>query len=180
MKLLPLPHSLIQTGLLPIWAVSFDPGLTTGVAAFDESGKPIWWGEIKETDGLKKTDLRTTIDCIWKIDPKPRLVICEDFIVEPPRYKNNGYSHKLSGSRVIASEVIGIIRSWCVTNKITLVMSLRTNLYIGLKMAGLQMPSNHNNTHVPSAIAHGTWYLATIGKGTAPDGFKLINPKSGA
>lgn len=146
------PHAI---NLFPIRILAIDPGLTTGYAAFNDEGYPFATGEIREPGGLKDANLRTHIDWFRKLKNKPGTIVCEQFRIRP--------GNETTGKRVIASEVIGVVRTWAVLNEIELVMSEPANLNTGCKLAGIVMPKQHSKTHVPSAIAHGTLYAVEKG-----------------
>ncbi len=147
-------HSTVPD-LFKCKVLAFDPGLTIGWAAFAYNGYPFATGEIKNSGGMNEYTLKETVVFLAELTNMPEIMVCEDFIVAP--------TNKLYGQRVIASEVIGVIRTFSVLKRIPLVMSPSKNLPRGLKRAGITMPQNHAKTHVPSAIAHGTFYVTESG-----------------
>lgn len=156
--------------------IAFDPGLKTGWAAFNAQGYPFATGVINDMHGIKNANLYNLINFMASLkgNKKPKKIICEDFIVEQ--------SNKLFGQRVIASEAIGVIRTYCKLSDVPIIMSPRTNLPQGCKRAGIPYPfkGSHDKTHVPSAIAHGTYYAFYTAKIRsvipAGSGLTLIDP----
>jgi len=165
--------------LFPMRILAIDPGLNTGWAAFNDKGFYFATGMIKEPGGLKGADLSHHINFFRTLKNKPQTIVCEQFRIRPGGETN--------GQRIIASEVIGVVRTFAVLNKIELVMSESKNLEPGCTFAGIDYKwfvrtskTNHIKTNVPSAIAHGTFYAVENGiRTTSPvAGFKLIDPKS--
>lgn len=156
--------------------IAFDPGLWNAWAAFNAEGYPFATGVIRDTHGIKNANLHNLIDFLASLkgNKKPKKIICEDFILEQ--------SNKIFGQRVIASEAIGVIRTYCKLAGIPIIMSPRTNLRQGCERAGIKYPfeGSHDKSHVPSAIAHGTYYAIYTAKirSVLPAGsdLKLIDP----
>lgn len=161
--------SLPAINLFPIRILAIDPGLTTGFAAFNDKGYPFATGTINEPGGLKEANLRTHVTWFKKLKNRPQTIVLEQFRVRPGGETN--------GQRVIASEVIGVVRTWAILNSIELVMSEPANLKDVCLLAGIVMPKQHSKTHVPSAIAHGTFYAVNAGiRTTVAGGLKVLRP----
>lgn len=154
--------SLRPIDLYPIRILAIDPGLTTGWAAFNKEGFPFATGMIKEPGGIKNANLKTHVDWFKRLKNKPQTIVLEQFRVRPGGETN--------GQRVIASEVIGVVRTWAILNDVGLVMSEPSNLSDGCKLAGIIMPKDHAKSHVPSALAHGTYYAVDAGIRTVVSG----------
>jgi hypothetical protein len=122
--------------------IAFDPGKTTGWATFNADGYLTLFGEIVGEDKLT--------DFLEELDFTPSVIIYEDYIINP--------HVRQGGKRPVASEAIGIIKSFARRKQIELVNQRNTVLDIGLKWAGLKRPKGHLPDKY-SAIAHGTYYL---------------------
>lgn len=123
--------------------LAVDPGETTGWALFSPDGSLEGMGQIKGLDAFYR----------WLADECPSVdyVICEDFIVNPRK--------KFGGSRMIASQVIGVVRAHCLQNSIRLVLQANRYLKIGYAYAAARQPTTHADSHQWDAFAHGVYYL---------------------
>lgn len=128
--------------------LAFDPGLTVGWAAFDESGKECAWGQ-------------TPWDNVGKIldtfGGNLIAVICEDYVINPH------VSH--GGSKVETVRVIGMMQEYCRANNVPLVLQPPRIKKIGYAWAGrAPLPkSQHAQSHQFDALAHGVYYLQKNG-----------------
>lgn len=131
--------------------LAIDPGeKKTGWARFGEDGETTGFGTI---DGIDEF-----LD--WLDDqPKPRVVIMEDYRVSPT------ISHAFSKVRTI--EVIGGVKRYCRKNNITLVEQRNLVLPIGLRYLGMyevyykgRKKVKHVDDEI-SALAHGEYYLVS-------------------
>lgn len=133
------------------FVVAFDPGDTTGIAWFNDERQlagfdqipydevPQWW---QSTMADKDLDA----------------VVIEDFVLFSKRAKQQ------SGSRMKASQVIGMLKALAALKNAKVIMQPSSILPIGLKQAGLKMPHNHSETHKYAAYVHGFFYLHSIGE----------------
>lgn len=127
--------------------IGIDPGDTTGVAIVDKEGK------IHDTDQVAKEDIEAylmAIPLVYNV----KLVVVEEYIV----YGHKAQGHR--GSKLTASQVIGIVKMWAFYNKIPVVMQMASILPIAEKWSGKSMKGTaHSSTHWLSAYLHIFYYL---------------------
>jgi hypothetical protein len=133
--------------------IAFDPGKVTGWATFDDNGDVRHMGQatIEELIGFVE-------DLVIAKDTHPiKVVIYEDFII---------FKHKakyLTGSRVEASQAIGIIKGLAQRVGAELIMQGSDIKPIAQKWTQIRPPSDHSQSHKIDAFNHGAYYLINKG-----------------
>lgn len=140
-------HDRGNTGYL-----AFDPGVSTGYAEYNDNGEITRLGILRSLEELEEY-LATT-------ELRPRVVICEDYIIHSPRQLA---AHK--GSKVQTTRAIGMVRMMCRVWGSKFVLQSPRILSIGFTWAKVRRPrdSAHRDTHDQFAHAHGTYYLVKNG-----------------
>lgn len=123
--------------------LSLDPGLTTGWCMFSDNGVIDELGQVVGVDEF----------ILWleTLDPKPSLIICEDFVLNP--------NIPQGGSQMEAPQVIGAVKSYASKTGIVCVIQAPRLKKIGYAWAGTRPPSKKADTHRMDAYAHGVYYL---------------------
>lgn len=129
--------------------LAIDPGDTTGWAHFDENGKLVAYGQVKEAEFNKWLLKELT-------DNELTAVITEDYI-------NHGWQQQKRWSKNKTSKKIGGIEALCSAYSVPVHLQRNTCKPIGYKWAGLSAPSNHSISHQFDAVAHGTYWLTQNG-----------------
>lgn len=143
----------------PKLLLGVDPGKTTGWALF-ENGLPVTWGQAK---GVEAFDIE--LDDIVQAYGPPNIVIVEDFALF------RGKALQQSGSKMEASQVIGVMASFARRHKAELVKQPSNILPIAQKWSKMNMPSNHSTSHWVSAYNH-AWYYLVRNEMVLPVGIK--------
>lgn len=130
--------------------MAFDPGKRTGWATFNADGLLFQFGTI-----IGEGDLTDFLEeKVANYENLPSVFIYEDYRIDP--------NIPQGGTRPVASESIGIIKSFARRNKIEVVNQPNTILNTGLAWAGIRRNKGHLRDDY-SAIAHGTYYLQKNG-----------------
>ncbi len=135
--------------------LAFDPGHTTGWAAFIPIGGVLWlnaWGEIDTTD------IPLATEAVDKLIDKymPEIVVMEDYRVYAWRAKHH------AGSNLLTARVIGCIETIASWSLITRVYKQPANIAkkfctdTKLKEWGFYQ---RGSKHVNDAIRHGCYFL---------------------
>lgn len=132
--------------------LAFDPGKITGWAVFTNTGDILEMGQatIEELIDLCEGWLENG-------DLGIDGVIYEDFIVF--RHK----AQKLAGSRMEASQAIGIIKGLAKRAGVTPVRQGSDIKPIAEKLTQIKPPSDHSQSHQIDAFNHGAYYLIRQG-----------------
>lgn len=133
--------------------LAIDPGEHVGIAWFDEVGKPL--------ENIEITGHNKFMDWLEE-GPVPKKIIYETYRNRPWEKANQWADNK-------TSMLIGMILRYAHKNKVELVSSEPSNLYIGLRFLGLgqryaKRPGKAR-PHVPnalSALAHGVFMLQKL------------------
>lgn len=128
--------------------LAFDPGVSTGWAAFDSAGEVSAKGILRGLDEL----MDFLEDCT-----RPETVIYESYRV---------FGHKAKahiGSKMETVQAIGVIKARTSRWKCILVEQPSSILPIATKWAGVKLPSNHDKSHDIAAYLHGVYYLQKEG-----------------
>jgi hypothetical protein len=140
----------------PDWTyVAFDPGVTTGIACWDETckertGQPVHVGMVNEED----------LDDFLEIKLPGRgtkVFIIEEYRILPSKLRIH------SGSKVPTIQVIGQLKSYARRKKIELVEQPTSILPMAQLQSGVKLSKNHANSHWASAYNHGYFYLRQKG-----------------
>jgi hypothetical protein len=127
----------------------FDPGLSTGWAAFDEKGDVQAKGILRGLDEL--------ISFLSDREDYPDVVIYEGYTV---------FGHKAKahiGSKVETVQAIGMIKVYASRWKAEIVEQPSSILSIAQLWSGVRLPSNHDKSHDIAAYNHGVYYLQKSG-----------------
>lgn len=125
--------------------LAIDPGLSTGWASFDATGKPLAMGILRTPDAFFKF--------LDQMDDLPTIVIVEEFKLFQKK------AIQQSGSDMVASRVIGGIEFWAGKNNIHIVWQPASIKKIAQMWTGKKPPSNHDISHDIDAYNHGMYYL---------------------
>lgn len=129
--------------------LAFDPGKTTGWALFGSDGEAIEYGQASLTElmglceGWREGDLTA--------------VIYEDWLL----FKHK--APKMVGSRMEASQAIGIIKNLAHATGAELVQQPSNIKSIAQMQTQIKPPSNHAQSHWVDAFNHGAYYLIRKG-----------------
>lgn len=129
---------------------SFDPGVTTGVVLWDAKGVSLRVYQFKQKE-LSQF-----------LNEDPALKTVEIFIIEEYRV----YSHKALahiGSKLETVQIIGQLKGYAGSKGIEVVEQSARILKIAQMWSGLKIPSDHKQSHWPSAYNHGFYYLRKRG-----------------
>lgn len=130
--------------------LAFDPGVSTGWAAFDEKG-----------DVVEKGIIRGLSDLIEWLDDRediPEVVICESYAV----FQKKAMAH--TGSKLETSQAIGMIKAKALGKwKAEYVEQPSSILSIAVLWSGVKLPGNHDKSHDIAAYNHGVYYLQKNG-----------------
>jgi hypothetical protein len=90
-------------------------------------------------------------------EPEVSVVVVEDFIVFHKR------AQKMAGSRMPASQVIGMLRVFARKKKARLIMQEAGKKDQGANLTQIFEPADHSQSHWVSAYNHGFWFLHNLG-----------------
>lgn len=130
--------------------VSFDPGLRTGIAGWNEQGVNVLIHKTVQGDAALDEFLDTLEEHPVKV-----------FIIEEYRV----YGSKLSanvGSKVHTAQVIGSLKSWARRHNITVFEQRADIKPIAARWSGTVIPRGHMPDWM-AAFLHGHYYLTNIG-----------------
>lgn len=135
--------------------VSWDPGQSTGVACWSETGDPLDVGTE-----LKSDDARDRF--LDRLESHP----VREFIIEEYRvYGSKALAH--TGSKVYTAQVIGDLKSWARRHGVKVIEQRSDIKEIAAKWAQVKVPKGHMPDWM-AAYLHGYYYLHRKG---------LIKPK---
>lgn len=128
--------------------LAFDPGDTTGVCEFNERGQVLRLFQLSFDDLLK----------FLNDYPGPVMqVVCEDFILFRKKARQQ------SGSKMKASQAIGMIKAFALRKEAPLAMQGSDIKPMAMKFSQIKMPSNHSESHQYDAFLHGYYWLVKNG-----------------
>lgn len=131
--------------------LSFDPGLTTGWASFNNDG-------TVRAMGQASLDELMDLCADWSLQEEEIVaVIYEDWLL----YKHK--APKLVGSRMEASQAIGIIKAMAKRKNATLVRQPANILRQVEQWTQIFPPKDHRQSHQIDAFNHGAGYLIQQG-----------------
>jgi hypothetical protein len=133
--------------------IAYDPGKMTGWASFDDDGKVIAMGQVTIEELIDQVEVLVNSRLALPI----KAVIYEDFII---------FKHKakfLTGSRVEASQAIGIIKGLAQRTGAELIMQGSDIKPMAQKFTQIFPPSDHAESHKIDAFNHGAYYLINKG-----------------
>lgn len=128
---------------------SFDPGKITGYCTWNAKAQLLRHGQVTNDeliDLLDEDHFKTV-----------KTVIIEDYKLFSWKAKQQ------SGSRMHASEAIGILLPYIRRGRKKEVRQPSNILPIASNMTNVKMPSNHAQSHWVSAFLHGAYYLIKQG-----------------
>lgn len=135
---------------------AWDPGDTTGYAAWDEAGNLLVMSQCPLED----------VPAVWKelTDKygKMTVAIVEDFILFAKRAKSQ------VGSRMKASQGIGMVKALAATDDVEVVMQRADIKEMTAKHFQISVPSNHAESHRYDAFLHGSRWLMDQGRVKTP------------
>lgn len=124
---------------LPGRIIGIDPGKMNGIAIFHGDGTLDTFGQM-DMNELEEWQDTYEEDVSW--------VIVEDFVL----FKKRAFQQ--AGSRMHASQVIGMMKAFARRKGARLTLSPADNLPIAEKVSGKRMPSDHSISHQVSAYNH--------------------------
>lgn len=129
--------------------LAIDPGGMNGVA---------WWDEDNyQLAGFNQVKIDDFTIWLENHVPKPDVIVIEDFRLR------KGKALQQSGSNMPASQVIGMVDSYCKRNGIKMVKQPAYILATAVQMSQMPLPKDHSKSHWVSAYNHGFWYLVQNG-----------------
>jgi hypothetical protein len=129
--------------------LAFDPGEMVGWAHFNEEGKVVSAGQV------------TWIDLTDWLETQNASLIKKVVIEEYKVFHHKAKAH--IGSKIETVQTIGMIKAWCIRNKVSYVEQPASILNIAEKWTQIKMPSNHAYSHQISATLHGYYWLIKEG-----------------
>lgn len=147
---MPKSHSKGSLDPAPKLLLAVDPGKSTGWAVFK--------GNVIFDMGITRTvdEFSEWLDkFLWTYGANPDTIVYEDFQL----FKNKALQQ--SGSRMEATQVIGIIKHWGRQVEAEMIRQPASILPIAQKFSKMKMPSNHRDSHHISAANHAYYYLVT-------------------
>lgn len=130
------------------FVVSIDPGDTCGVALWSVHGLLYW---------KKKMSLEEFIDWCEEFDSSLSIVVCESYTHRP------GQRYEKKGSKMKASQGIGVAKSLAKKHKAKFVSSDPTVLRITALHADVKVPQKSHIDDDVSAYLHGFRYFIDAG-----------------
>lgn len=136
--------------------VAFDPGIATGVAAFDEKGAVVEYNTILR--GIRELD--EYLDNLEK-ENTARMFIIEDYKVgfSYDKLKSDKFARIHGGKSIPTIEFIGNIERTARRLNAKIVRQRSVILNIAQKWSGIRVPTDHNKSHGIVAFNHGIYYL---------------------
>ena len=128
--------------------ISVDPGETSGIAFWEDDGTLISRTTYDLDDILKFT--ATTNQPI-------KTIVCEDYRLR------QGKQMVQTGSRFIAVQIIGALKSMAQRIGAKFVLQPANVLTVAALHSGVKRPSNHAKSHDIDAYNHGYYYFETKG-----------------
>ena len=126
--------------------LAIDPGDTSGYAIFDKEGKVVDTGQVSGLDGMHTFLFES-------LQELPDLVIIEEFVL----YKKKALQQ--SGSKMVTSQIIGVIKSFCAVKSIKYVEQRSDVKPIAQMWSGVKPKGSHSQSHWVDAYNHGIYYL---------------------
>jgi len=128
--------------------ISVDPGETTGIAFWENDGT-----FIRRTT----YDLETMLDFTASGKEYITTIVCEDYRLR------QGKQMVQTGSRFVAVQIIGALKSMAKRVGARFVLQPAQILTIAELHSGLKRPANHTKSHDIDAYNHGYYYFETKG-----------------
>lgn len=130
------------------YVVSIDPGDTTGVALWNDQGYRYWQRKMT----LEEFE-------IWcdAFDADVSIVVCENYVHRPRQ------RYEAKGSKMKASQGIGIAKAFARRRKAKLVIQGPDILRITALHAGIKVPQRGHIDDDVSAYLHGFRYFVSTG-----------------
>lgn len=127
--------------------ISVDPGDTTGIAYWTDTG------EFVEREALSQEQLFDKIEQLENVTA----VVCEDYRLR------QGKQMVQTGSRFVAVQIIGALKAYARRVGAKFVLQPANVLTVAALHSGVKRPSNHSRSHDIDAYNHGYYYFETKG-----------------
>ncbi len=127
--------------------ISVDPGETTGIAYWSDSG------EFVEREALTQEQVFEKIEILENVT----VVVCEDYRLR------QGKQMAQTGSRFVAVQILGALKAYAHKVGAKFVLQPAQILTIAELHSGLKRPANHAKSHDIDAYNHGYYYFETKG-----------------
>ena len=127
--------------------ISVDPGETTGIAYWSDSG------EFVEREALTQEQVFEKIEILENVT----VVVCEDYRLR------QGKQMAQTGSRFVAVQILGALKAYAHRVGAKFVLQPATALTIASLHSGVKRPANHAKSHDVDAYNHGYYYFETKG-----------------
>ena len=127
--------------------VSVDPGETTGIAYWTDQG------EFVEKEMLTEEQLFDKLEALENVT----VIVCEDYRLR------QGKQMVQTGSRFVAVQIIGALKSYARRVGAKFVLQPANVLTVAALHSGVKRPSNHSRSHDIDAYNHGYYYFETKG-----------------
>lgn len=127
--------------------ISIDPGETTGIA---------YWSDTGELLRKEMLDFDQLLDKLEELQ-NVTAIVCEDYRLR------QGKQMAQTGSRFVAVQIIGALKAYAKRVKAKFVLQDAQVLTIAALHSGVKRPSNHSKSHDVDAYNHGYYYFETKG-----------------
>jgi len=127
--------------------LSVDPGETTGIAYWSDTG------DFVEKETLTQEQLFDKLEILENVTA----IVCEDYRLR------QGKQMVQTGSRFVAVQIIGALKAYAQRVKARFVLQPANVLTVAALHSGIKRPSNHAKSHDIDAYNHGYYYFETKG-----------------
>lgn len=127
--------------------ISVDPGETTGIAYWTDSG------ELLDKEMLSQDELFDKLEQLHDVT----VVVCEDYRLR------QGKQMAQTGSRFVAVQIIGALKAYARRAQAKFVLQSPQVLTVAALHSQVKRPSNHAKSHAVDAYNHGFYYFETQG-----------------
>jgi hypothetical protein len=124
---------------------SFDPGLTTGYAIFENNGKALELGDIKIGDLFKFLENMDNPDEVGT-------VVVEDYRI----FQNKANAHILK--KLTPPKIIGALEYWAYLRGYEFILQTPSTKEMGYRYADMAKAKEHSFSHSLDAYAHGVFF----------------------
>lgn len=141
--------------------IAFDPGVATGIAAWDKNIKLVKLNILRGFEALYKF-----LDEIEAQNPKPDVIIYEKYRVGHSYDKlvSGGTLSRIHGGKTVPTEqAIGNILRTANKIKARVISQEQSILAVAQLHSGIKLSKNHANSHHQSAYNHGYEWLLRQG-----------------
>jgi hypothetical protein len=127
--------------------ISVDPGETTGIAYWTDSG------QFLHRETLTQDELYDKLEQLSDV----AAIVCEDYRLR------QGKQMAQTGSRFVAVQIIGALKAYARRVKAKFILQSPQVLTVAALHSQVKRPSNHAKSHDIDAYNHGFYYFETQG-----------------